>query len=148
MADLFKGIGDFVKRNPVVVIAVVGGVLLWDEIQSIFGKEQITDVNIDMTKVTQPKEVYQRAADNTYSELANSVLYASSDKLLSFLTGLNDEELKQVYVDFGTRADNINLQDIGSKHDLFWWYQNEHGTNPLFSISDLKSRWANTGLWP
>ena len=147
MADLFKGIKKVITDHPLIVGGVILAVVAWDEIQSIFGKEKITDVPIDFSQVTQPKEVYQRAADNTYSELANSLQYASYDKLLSFLAGFNDEELKQIYVDFGQRADNLNLQDIGSKHDLFWWYQNGHGTN-LASMAPLKERWKNTGLWP
>lgn len=111
-------------------------------------------LDIDSSKLTKPAASYESLADTIFNTMNSSPTFLDqtvgweNSTLLNQLKGLNPDELKQVYKDFGTRAETLpipflNNITIGEKHDL-GWYLKKFMTSAGYS--EMSKIWAGTGL--
>lgn len=109
--------------------------------------EDITKIKVEASKLRYPLASYKSIADNTYREI-NSLLVTKDSVLLDLIRDLNGYELRQVYKDFGKRCDSYTPGPalpgdwtfcVGSKHDLFWWYEKTMSGNDL---KEMKKEWS------
>ena len=122
---------------------------LWGE-QNKGEDKNAGGVIIDTSKLPGQPAKYKNIADNLYSEF-NSLQVTQSSKLFKMLEGLNDNELKQVYKDFGRRCSTVNALGsnicLGEKRNLFQWFEADIDDGITGNLNKMRQRWKNTGLW-
>ena len=70
-------------------------------------KKNINAIKIDATKLTKEPIVYQNTADELYNTIKrNGITYTTPQMMTQILSGFNDDELKQIFKDFGVRSFN------------------------------------------
>lgn len=96
--------------------------------------------SIDQAKLKFTRDVYKRVAEGLY----NAMYGAGTDEEMVFhyLDGLNSDELKTVYMDFGLRATQADLLGYWRK-DLIQWFIDELSGNDL---TRMKTIWQPTKL--
>jgi len=104
---------------------------------------------VDAGKLSFLPVTYQRIANDSWQNM--NTFGAPEEPLFDYLKGLNTEDLKQVYKEFGLREPEYNTGVFtipGSvfnydKSDLITWYQSELGKSNLdrvtcFFVSDAR----------
>jgi len=96
-----------------------------------------------------PLSTYQDIAESLYAKL-DTVGSMDNEGIIELMQGHNDDELKQIYIDFGQRASTIGTTvlrnfALGDKHDLIYWLQNYVDSDDQ---DTLRTIWLGTGLWP
>ncbi|TNE80839.1 MAG: hypothetical protein EP332_06365 [Bacteroidetes bacterium] len=106
-------------------------------------------IHVDEKSLSLPMSAYQSIANGQYTELSSHFLswnLYDFSKLKNAISGLNAEELKQVYKQFGIRpAKLFTVIDFGEAGDLFEWYSvilNEGEQKEMAAI------WNKTGIYP
>lgn len=108
----------------------------------------VQDTPVETKKLQFLPAVYKRIADQQF----NAMNLPGTDEatLFNTLKGLNDEDLKQVYKEFGRRSPSTNvtnwdwLDEFGKPSDLINWYREELNSSEL---ERMRKIWVNTKLW-
>lgn len=112
------------------------------------GTDQNAAIKVDDSKLEdQTKIKYKNIADNLYREM-NKTGWTLFSNLYAMLVGLNDEELKQVVKEFGTRASTVpftNFALSGEKFNLFTWFEREIQSTD--NLNRMKVLFSKTNLW-
>lgn len=160
MANKYINTGDD-KADKLLTFAAVGTVLFFGAkivggINDIFNpnkqREREKDKSIENIPVNNNKlqflpAVYKRIAQQQFDAMN---LFGTDEKLLfDSLRGLNNDDLKQVYKEFGTRKPDLKLNvpfgtEFGDASDLFVWYRAELDNADL---NKMRNIWLPTGLW-
>ena len=103
-------------------------------------------VPVSPVQLSKSKEYLEIVADSQY--LAMDKYGTDEDLIFKSLEGLNAEDLKQVFKNFGKRCSRISIipgvsNCISPYLNLFEWYNVELDTNDLDKI---KAIWQKTGL--
>ena len=108
----------------------------------------VEDVKVTTSKLQYLPTVYKRIAQQQYD--AMNLPGTDEDTLFDTLKGLNTEDLKQVYKDYGRRSPRTNLtgsewlDEFGSPSDLITWYREELDQEEL---KKMQAIWAGTQLF-
>jgi hypothetical protein len=125
--------------------------LLLKKVSGLFGfgssEQDQEDINfqkindsivINDKSLLQNKAYYKGVAEATYT--AMSGLGTDEETVFAVIKGLNSEELKQVFKDFGVRSSWLIFNG-----NLAKWYKDELSSS---DYSDMRVLWANTNLLP
>jgi hypothetical protein len=144
-------LSDKATAAAAVGILIIGGVVtyrlgMWGNYNK--GTDQNASIPVDETKLDdQTKIKYKNIADNLYREM-NKTGWTLFSNLYAMLVGLNDDELKQVVKDFGTRASTVpftNFALSGEKYNLFTWFEREIQSTD--NLNRMKVLFSKTNLW-
>lgn len=103
-------------------------------------EDLIKALNINQNALSFARGIYKEIAERQY----DAMLGAGTDEKILFdsLKGLNADDLKTVFMDFGLRASL--LDPVGyTRKDLIQWYEKELGSSDLKRMADI---WRPTGL--
>ena len=156
--SVFKPIGKALNDiGPVNVVIGLGAVIAAYEL-GLFntGKGDVDDTGLDINEdnLKRPRADYQSTADALFNKMNNSPTFLDqtigweNSDLLNTLKGYNADELKQIYKDFGKRAETLpipfaNNIPIGEKHDL-GYYLGKFMTSSGYA--EMQKIFAGTGL--
>jgi len=149
------------KSNLILPSLVVGGVLLIiSKIGSIslFGgpkkndekyikdqyeqyKDIIKNLNINLNNLSFDRNLYKSIAQDQYDGM--NQLGTDEKLLFDTLKGLNKDDLKVVYMDYGLRPSTIRNVAISGRKNLKQWYRAELGGSALKKMIGV---WSKTNL--
>jgi len=155
-----KGQINFEKYLPYLPTAamVLGSGYVLYKLTGGTGGQTPSDVkadglNINAGNFKRPRAAYESAAETSY-KIMNDSLVADDNQLLDLVRGMNRDELRQVYKDFGKRSGMIGIPlisqiKIGSEKDIFGWYTNTLSNNFVTGnhLDKMKAIWKVSGLW-
>lgn len=156
MANLRSKFGNTSLSDKAMAAAAVGAVFigaivtyrlgLWGNFNK--GTDQNAAIPVDETKLNDPTKIkYKNIADNLYREM-NKTGWTLFSNLYSMLVGLNDDELKQVVKEFGTRASTVpftNFALSSERFNLFTWFEREIQSTD--NLNKMKVLFSKTNLW-
>lgn len=172
MANNKQGVDPEVRKIIVAAGLAVGGYLIlknvWDKIGQTFGDgvpdeyeefvkdkytkyvEFIRDVlgpSINQANLQYDRAFYKKAADLLYDAMNGPG--TNRNLVFSTLQGLNVDDMKTLYMDFGLRAPTINVYlttiATGTRTDLIDWFIDDFAGSDL---SAIMKKWKPTGLVP
>jgi len=141
LKDLFSGAGRYLTDAPP------------EELQE-YVKDKYTNfvdlikaLNINQGNLSQPRSFYKNAAETLYKAM-NGI--GTNERLLfDTLQGLNKDDLKTVFMDYGMRAPTVTIglftTAVGARKDLIQWFIDELGTSDRARMWKV---WSGTGLVP
>lgn len=109
--------------------------------------DRIKALNINQGNLSKPRIFYKQAAETLYNAMNGPG--TAKGVIFDTVQGLNKDDLKTIYMDFGLRAPTINVLYMtyatGPRQDLISWFIDDLRGRDLQRMFDI---WKGTGLVP
>jgi hypothetical protein len=144
-------LSDKATAAAAVGVVILGGIVtyrlgIWGNYNK--GTDQNAGVSVKESNLSDKSKIkYKNIADSLYQEM-NKTGWTKFSNLYPMLQSLNDDELKQVVKEFGTRASTVpftNFALSGEKYNLFTWFEREIYSSD--NLKKMKRLFEGTNLW-